>query len=91
MNWRGSLDWQVNITQTAEKQISSFDKPIQRRIIDFLKRIKYDPRCSGKSLKGNMAKFWRYRIGDYRLICVIEEENYTVKILEAGHRKNIYL
>jgi mRNA interferase RelE/StbE len=49
-----------------------------------------DPRTLGKTLKGDKGELWRYRIGDYRAICRIEDERLVVLVLEVGHRKEIY-
>jgi mRNA interferase RelE/StbE len=49
-----------------------------------------DPRLFGHALKGNLKEFWRYRIGDYRVICYIQDEKKTVRIMHIGHRKDVY-
>lgn len=49
-----------------------------------------DPRCSGKALKGNRKGFWRYRVGDYRVICLLQDEIVTVMVLEVGNRRELY-
>ena len=69
------------------------DKQNAGRILDFLeKRIAplEDPRTSGKSLKGELGLFWRYRIGDYRVLCDIQEEKLMILAILIGHRKNVY-
>lgn len=85
------MAWTIEITKTAEKQICSFDKTIQQRIVKFLRALAIadDPRLSGKALKGNKAQLWRYRVGDYRLICNIQDPS-IITILEIGHRREIY-
>ena len=49
-----------------------------------------DPRQWGKALQGEKRGLWRYRVGDYRLICDIHDERITILILELGHRKDVY-
>jgi mRNA interferase RelE/StbE len=61
--------------------------------LDFFRNrvaITEDPRMIGKALKGDKGELWRYRIGDYRAICRIEDERLVVLVLEVGHRKEIY-
>ena len=49
-----------------------------------------NPRATGKALQGEFSGLWRYRVGDYRLICEIRENELVILVLEIGHRKNIY-
>jgi mRNA interferase RelE/StbE len=87
------LPWIVRIARTAEKQIERLDRQAQRRIVDFLReRVAgaADPRLTGKPLRGDRAGLWRYRVGDYRLICRIEDQELVVMVLQVGHRKEIY-
>lgn len=49
-----------------------------------------DPYVHGKSLEGNLKGKWRYRVGDYRLICNIDDEKVVILILVIGHRKEVY-
>ena len=49
-----------------------------------------DPRSTGKALTGDLAGFWRYRVGDYRPICRIEDQRLIILILDVGHRREIY-
>ena len=69
----------------------------QKRILKFLyERLlaspdpSFDPRALGKALVGEMQGLWRYRVGDYRLICRIEDRAVTILVLEVGHRREIY-
>lgn len=69
------------------------DKQIARRIVDFMDlRIAAldDPRQSGKSLKGELGEFWRYRVGDYRILCEIRDDELVILAATIGHRKEIY-
>ena len=85
--------WRIEITRTAEKQITKLARPAQRSIQRFLRdRLTPadDPRQWGRPLHGEKRGLWRYRVGDYRLICDIQDEKITVLVLEVGHRKDVY-
>jgi mRNA interferase RelE/StbE len=85
--------WRIEITRTAERQITKLDRTAQRSIRRFLRdRLTPadDPRQWGKALQGEKRGLWRYRVGDYRLICDIQDEKITVIVLEVGHRKDVY-
>jgi mRNA interferase RelE/StbE len=85
--------WRIEITRTAEKQITKLDRTAQESILNFLtERLKSapDPRQWGKALQGEKRGLWRYRVGDYRLICDIQDKRITILVLELGHRKDVY-
>jgi mRNA interferase RelE/StbE len=85
--------WKVEITRGAEKQIKKLDRTAQTAILRFLKeRLQpaENPRQWGKPLHGEKGGLWRYRVGDYRLICDIQDEKITVLVLRVGHRKDVY-
>lgn len=80
--------WKIEIDKKAFKEIASLDKPIQKRIISFLKdRLSNltNPRSIGEALQGELKNFWKYRVGDYRLICSIEDKTVTVLVLRVDH------
>jgi len=87
------LAWTIEIARTAEKQIKKLDHVAQTAIIRFLReRVKPadNPRQWGKPLHGDNGGLWRYRVGDYRLICDIQDKKITVLVLRVGHRKDVY-
>jgi len=87
------LVWTIEITRTAERQINKLDASAQKSIVRFLReRLKsaQNPRQWGKPLHGDKRGLWRYRVGDFRLICEIQDERITVFVLEGGHRKEVY-
>ena len=88
------MAWTVEVSNYAEKQLRKLDKPIQKRLLDWLDdRIEgcKNPRHFGEPLRGEMAGLWRYRIGDYRVICEIQDQQLVVLALAVGHRREIYL
>jgi mRNA interferase RelE/StbE len=87
------LGWTVEISDIAERQLRKLDRPVQKRILDWLEdRIEgcKNPRHFGESLKGDYAGFWRYRVGNYRVLCDIQDEKVLVLVLAIGHRREVY-
>ena len=85
--------WKIEIDKKALKGIAALDKPVQKRIASFLKdklAKLANPRSIGEALQGELKKFWKYRVGDYRLICSIEDKVVTVLVLRIDHRKKVY-
>ena len=85
--------WKIAITSDAEKQIKKLDRTAQAAILRFLRdrlQSAENPRHWGKPLQGERGGLWRYRVGDYRLICDIQDEKITVLVLRVGHRKDVY-
>ena len=82
----------VVFTDNAEKQFLKLDKPIQKQIQKFILKLQNleNPRERGKSLVGNLIGFWRYRVGDYRILCRIIDQELIITVVEIGHRKEIY-
>ena len=87
------MDWRIEFDPDALRELSRLDPSIQRRIIAYLRqRIAKpeDPRRFGRALRGNLQNLWRYRIGDFRLICEIRDDPRLVVVLGVGHRKDVY-
>lgn len=85
--------WTIEITRSAEKQIKKLDRTAQSAILRFLReRLQpaENPRQWGKPLHGEKGGLWRYRVGDYRLICDIQDEKITILVVQVGHRKDVY-
>lgn len=82
----------VVFADKARKEFLKLDKSIQKQIQAFVIRLQemQNPRSIGKALVGNFAGFWRYRVGDYRLVCVIEDKKILITVLHMAHRKDIY-
>ena len=88
------MAWTISYTETALKQLKKLDRPVARRLVDFMdERVvgAADPRSVGKALTGPLlGSYWRYRVGDYRLICDLQDGTLTVLVLEVAHRKDVY-
>ena len=87
------MKYKIVFTEKSKKQLKKLDKHISALIIGWLeKNIEgcTNPRQHGKGLVENKSGQWRYRIGDYRAICEIQDEEIIVLVLEVGHRKEIY-
>lgn len=87
------MRWAIEYARSVEKDLRAIDRPARERIRTFLEQRVApldDPRSIGKCLKGELSEYWRYRIGDYRLICEIRDETIVVLVLRVGHCKEIY-
>ena len=87
------VSWHIETTRRFDKEFKKLDKPTQLMLKGWLtKNIENttDPRRHGKTLTGNLAGLWRYRIGDYRLICEIKDERLVILALTVGQRRKIY-
>jgi len=85
--------WTIEFDPSAQKELAELDKSIARRILKFLyERLGKldDPRKIGKPLHGVLDQFWRYRVGDYRIICSLEHDRLLVLVLRIGHRREVY-
>lgn len=87
------MTWNVEFTRTAKRQFGRIDRSWQRHILDYLEdniAPLEDPRSRGKALSGELAGYWRFRIGDYRAICEITDSTVTILVLQIGHRSRVY-
>ena len=89
-----TLAWRIELTATAARQLGKLDKAQARRITTFLRQrlaTLADPRSAGKALTGpQLGEFWRYRVGDYRLICDVQDGLLRILVIEIGHRREVY-
>ncbi len=76
----------------AARQIRKLDRPTARAILDYLDAVVTldDPRLRGKGLVGELSGYWRYRVGDYRILCRILDDELVVVALEVSHRSPAY-
>lgn len=76
------------------KDLKKLDRPIQQRLVGFLKdRVATldDPRSIGEALSGaKLGQYWKYRVGDWRIVCDIQDQRIVVRVLRVGNRKEIY-
>lgn len=87
------MQYKIVFSEKAKKQLKKLDKHISALILGWLeKNIQNcdNPRVHGKGLVENKSGQWRYRIGDYRVICEIKDNQVIVLVLNIGHRKEIY-
>ena len=85
--------WQLLFSKRADKQLRKMDAGVRRVIVAWLlKNIDGcdDPRVHGKGLTGNKSGAWRYRVGDYRILCEIRDVDLVVLAIEVGHRSSVY-
>ncbi|TDX24789.1 mRNA interferase RelE/StbE [Modicisalibacter xianhensis] len=85
--------WRIELTEEAVKQLKKMGHTDAKRIHDYLRsRIQplEDPRQLGKPLTGQFSELWRYRVGDYRIIASIEDEEVRILVIRLGHRRDIY-
>lgn len=88
-----SLVYKIILSDEAKRSLRKLDKSIVAKLLtkfesDLRKLI--DPRQAGKALKGELGSLWRYRVGDYRIICDIQDEILTIIVVRVGHSKNIF-
>ena len=91
--WKSALAWKIEFDSDVEKDLKKLGHTAQKRIFKFLKEkiaTANDPRIHGKALSGNLIGFWRYRVGDYRIISKIEDEVFIIVVIKVGHRKEVY-
>jgi mRNA interferase RelE/StbE len=87
------MGYHVKLEKKFEKQFQKLDSSIQRKIAKWLKQhiegIE-NPRLLGKSLEGDFKTLWRYRVGKYRIIADIQDDNFVVLVIKAGKRNDVY-
>jgi mRNA interferase RelE/StbE len=87
------MAWNLELSPRAQQQLDKLDKAAARRIAKFLyERVGRlnDPRQIGEPLQGTLIGLWRYRVGDYRVICTLEHDRLVVLVLRIGHRREVY-
>lgn len=88
------MAWRVDLSSLARKNLDQLDPPTARRILSFLQeRVAPldDPRSIGEALKGSrFGEFWRYRVGDYRIVSSIEDGALRILVVKIGNRREVY-
>ena len=92
--WSASLAWQIEFDPEALQDLRKIDKPIQIRLVGFLRtRVSSltNPRDIGEALSGQrLGNYWKYRVGDWRIICDIQDQKILVRVLRIGNRREVY-
>ena len=84
------MAWTVQLAAAAEKTLLKLDPPVARRIVKKLDDIAAgDPRRIGEPLQGD-ERAWRYRVGDWRVICDLSDASRTISVVRIGHRSDVY-
>ena len=88
------MAWQIDYARQAQRQLSKLDKAAARRILDYMDQQiapQANPHSLGKALVDQkLGNYWRYRVGDYRIICELRDEILVVLALSVGHRREVY-
>jgi len=92
--WSASLTWRIEFAASVVKQLRKLDPAVSRRVTQFLRErvapLK-DPRSLGAALKGDeLGQFWKYRVGDYRIIAEIVDREIRILVVRVGHRRDVY-
>ena len=82
----------VILTETFKKQLKKLAAAISKRVLDYLEQIELldNPRSRGKALTSNLSGLWRYRVGDYRILCRIRDDKLIITVIEIAHRSTVY-
>lgn len=87
------MGYKVELSERAQKQLDKIDEIIARMILKWLKKNiddSDDPRIREKALKGELASYWCYRVGDYRILCTIDDGKLIVQVITVDNRRNVY-
>ena len=88
------MAYEIEFDPEAVKDLKRLDRPIQRRIVGFLKErvaTPDNPRQIGEALAGaKLGNYWKYRVGDWRIICDIQDRRIIVRVLRIGNRREVY-
>ena len=88
------MTWRIEIDEAAKKDLSRLDKSTAKRITGFLRErvaTLEDPRSIGEALKGpRLGAYWKYRVGDHRIVCDIQDEAISILVIRIGHRREVY-
>lgn len=88
------MEWTIELDSSAKKELDKLDPQHAKRILRFLfERVSHldDPRSIGEALKGSrFGSLWKYRVGEYRIICSIEDNVAKILVIKVGNRREVY-
>ena len=88
------MAWTVEFDPDAVRDLRKLDRQVQKRIIEFLRgRLSPmdNPRDLGEALAGSvLGSYWKYRVGDWRIVCDIQDHRIVVRVLRVGNRREVY-
>jgi mRNA interferase RelE/StbE len=86
------LAWRIEYDADALEALKKLGRSVRSRIDKYLSNVaaSQEPRARGKALGGNLAGLWRYRVGDWRVLCDIQDEVLVILAVEVGHRSTVY-
>jgi mRNA interferase RelE/StbE len=87
------LVWTLRISETARRQLKKLDRSTAQNLLRYMNRLLQeteDPGQRGKALTANLSGLWRYRVGDHRVICLIEDAHLVVLVVGVSHRSEAY-
>lgn len=88
------MAWKIELSVHAQKTLRNLDRQVTKRIVTFLEErvsLLDDPRSLGEALRGpELGKYWKYRVGDYRIITDIQDKHITIIVLRIGNRREVY-
>lgn len=88
------MAWRIEFDPDALKELKKLDRPVQIRLVAFLRdRLAplADPRSMGEALSGaRLGHYWKYRVGDWRIVCDIHDQHIVVRVLRIGNRREVY-
>ena len=87
------MAWKIEFERAAERELGKLDPKSAKRILSFLyERVRplKDPRSIGEALRGPLGSFWKYRVGDFRIIAAIEDDRVRILVVRIGNRRDVY-
>jgi len=88
------LGFEIEFDPAALDDLKKLDRPIQQRLLGFLRQrvaVLDDPRAIGEALAGSrLGNYWKYRVGDWRIVCDIQDRRIVVRVLRVGNRREVY-
>ncbi len=92
--WSASLGFEIEFDPAALDDLKKLDRPVQQRLLGFLRErvaLLDDPRSIGEALAGSrLGNYWKYRVGDWRIVCDIQDRRIVVRVLHVGNRRDVY-